>query len=104
MKRPALCLGLPFTAGLGAAALIGQRLPLCGAVLLAALALVIWRRALWKYILLSTLSLLTACCVYWHAADAVAAQQARFDGQTVTFTGTPRAMQGTPHSLTARYL
>ena len=93
MKRPALCLGLPFIAGLTAAALIGQRLPLCGAVLLAALAFVLGRRALWKYILLSTLSLLTACCVYWHAADTIAAQQARLGEQTVTFTGTVTAVR-----------
>lgn len=67
MKRTALYIGFPYTAGLLAASVIGGEfcLILTAAVLLTAVILVCIRREIWKYVLISTLSLLTACCVYW---------------------------------------
>lgn len=67
MKRTALYIGFPYIAGLLAASLVGGTfcLILTAAVLLTAVILVCIRREIWKYVLISTLSLLTACCVYW---------------------------------------
>ncbi len=69
MKRPALYVGIPFVVGLIIAALIVRQLwaIACGGVTLIAGGILLWRRELWKYVLLSTLSCLTACCVYWCA-------------------------------------
>ena len=89
MKRPALFIGFPYVLGLALAALIpgGARLPFLGCLLVPGLAVLIWRRDLWKYVVLSTLSCLTACCVYWHA-DASAVRLSRFAGTDCVYTGT----------------
>ena len=91
MKRPALYLGLPFTAGLVLAAAWQSPLLLCGIAVLA-LGLIVWRRAWWKYVLLSTLSLVTACCVYWWTDAQTLQKQAGYAGQEAVFTGQIREL------------
>ena len=89
MKRPALCIGFPYVLGLALGALVpgAARLPFLGCLLVPGLAVLIGRRDLWKYVVLSTLSCLTACCVYWHA-DASAARILRSAGTDCVYTGT----------------
>lgn len=90
MKRPALCIGIPYVLGLAIGSLVTAgpaRLPLLGCLLVPGLAVLIGRRDLWKYVVLSTLSCLTACCVYWHA-DAAAARLLRYAGTDCVYTGT----------------
>ncbi len=67
MKRVALCIGFPYAAGLLIASVVHSRLwfAALGAMALLAAAVLLYRKAAWKYVLLSTLSALTACCVYW---------------------------------------
>ncbi len=82
MKRTALYIGFPYTAGLLAASMIGGAfcLILTAAVLLTAVILVCVRREIWKYVLISTLSLLTACCVYWQTDAQQVQKQLAFAG------------------------
>ncbi|MBQ8011723.1 MAG: hypothetical protein IJ265_09225 [Oscillospiraceae bacterium] len=59
-----------------------------GAVLLTALVLLLCRRAVWKYVLISTLSILTACCLYWEHDARTAQRQLPLAGQENTvFSG-----------------
>lgn len=76
MKRTALYIGFPYTAGLLIASVVQWQLwyGVLGAVVLLALLLLLCHRAVWKYVLTSTLSLLTACCVYW-CTDALYVQR-----------------------------
>lgn len=87
MKRPALLVGFPFVLGLVLASCTGERLLVCGGLVLAAAVLLYRRRELWKYILLGTLSCLTACCVYWQKEAATLGRQMQFAGCETTFTG-----------------
>ncbi len=105
MKRPALYIGIPYVLGLTFASVIVQKLWLTvlGSVITAALAILIWRRDLWKYVLLSTLSCLTACCVYWHA-DALAQQQLALSGTEIAFTGTVTQASVYPSGWARYYL
>ena len=89
MKRPALCIGIPYVLGLVLSALAAAPLrpALLGCLLIPGMIVLIGRGGLWKYVLLSTLSCLTACCVYWHA-DNTAAKQLPYAEQEAVFTGT----------------
>lgn len=88
MKRPALYVGIPFVLGLTLASAVELRVWMApvGGIVLLALAVLFWRRDLWKYVLLSTLSVLTACCVYW-GVDVRASESLRYAGQETVFTG-----------------
>ncbi len=90
MKRTALYIGFPYTAGLLIASVVHWQMWFCvlAAVMLTAAVLLVCRRAVWKYVLISTLSILTACCVYW-CSDALYVQRIlRFDGMEDTvFSG-----------------
>ena len=86
MKRPALCVGFPFVLGLSLSACIASARWIAVGILAAAVIAVLCRRDLWKYILLSTLSILMACCIYSHA-DASFSRAMSHVGQT-GFTGT----------------
>ena len=89
MKRPALCIGFPYVLGLTLASVVSGQMHfvLLGCLFLPGLAVLIWRKNLWKYVLLSTLSCLTACCVYWYADTANDKLVSRAGTET-TFTGT----------------
>ncbi|MCR5717691.1 MAG: ComEC family competence protein [Oscillospiraceae bacterium] len=89
MKRPALCIGFPYVLGLClTSALSGQhRVWGLVGVLLTGLTVMTVRRGLWKYVLLSTLSCLMACCVYWHT-DSAAAKLLTRSGEEQVFSGT----------------
>ena len=106
MKRPALWVGLPFVLGLVLASLFVRQLwlPVCGGVTLVSLAVVLRRRTLWKYVLLGTLSCLTACCVYWSKDAAYSTRQMAFDGQETTFSGTVCAVHVYPSGYARYYL
>lgn len=106
MKRPALWVSIPFVCGLVLASLFVRELwlPVCGGVTLVMLAVVLRRRALWKYVLLGTLSCLTACCVYWQKDAATYGRQAAFDGQEASFTGTVCASSVYPSGYARYYL
>ncbi len=86
MKRPALWIGFPYVLGLCLAAVVTVRWIIPGCLLLIGMIVLLWRRELWKYVLLSTLSLLTACCVYWQA-DAAASAMLHHAGTESVFTG-----------------
>ena len=87
MIRPGLYIGYPFVLGLVlASAVSGQWFLAVGGIAFAAAAVLVWQKRLWKYVVLSTLSCLTACCVYWNA-DAAYARQLAFAGQETQFTG-----------------
>lgn len=90
MKRTALYIGFPYTAGLLIASVVHWQMWfwVLGAVILAAAGILICRRAVWKYVLISTLSILTACCVYW-CSDALYVQRIlRFAGaENTAFSG-----------------
>ncbi len=90
MKRTALYIGFPYTAGLLIASVVHRQLwgwVVC-IILLTAAATISSRRAVWKYVLLSTLSMLMACCVYWHHDAATAQRQLAFAGRENTvFSG-----------------
>lgn len=106
MKRPALWVCAPFVAGLVIAALVTreQWLPVCGGVSLVAFAAVLRRRELWKYVLLGTLSCLTACCVYWQKDAATYGRQTGYDGQETSFSGTVCASSVYPSGYARYYL
>ncbi len=90
MKRTALYLGLPYTAGLLIASVVHRHFWFLavGVILLAAAAVVRYRKDVWKYVLLSTLSVLTACCVYWcHDAFYVSRVLAYSERPEVEFSG-----------------
>ncbi len=90
MKRAALYIGFPYTAGLLIASVVHWQLwyGVFGAVLLTALVLLLCRRAVWKYVLISTLSILTACCLYWEHDARTAQRQLPLAGQENTvFSG-----------------
>ncbi len=91
MKRAVVWIGIPYTAGLLMASLLSWRMlpSLLGVTVLTALALILWKKSVRKYVYISTLSFLTACCVYW-GYDAVLVQpQLDFAAQqNVVFTGT----------------
>ncbi len=89
MKRPALYIGVPFIAGLIISAIVVRQLwaIACGVVTLTAGAILLWRRDLWKYVLLSTLSCLTACCVYWYADFEAENLMKSIPEEKSTFTG-----------------
>ncbi len=90
MKRTALCLGLPYTAGLLIASVVHRQfwLPVLAVTLVLAAVVVRCRKQVWKYVLLSTLSVLTACCVYWHHDAQNAEKILRYaDLPEVTFSG-----------------
>ncbi len=76
MKRTALYIGFPYTAGLLIASVVRWQLCfwLLGAVVLTAFLIVCCHRAVRKYVLISTLSLMTACCVYW-GCDALSVRK-----------------------------
>lgn len=105
MKRPALYISIPYVLGLTFASVIVPKLWIAvfGGVTLAALAMLVWRRDLWKYVLLSTLSCLTACCVYW-CADASAAKQTALAGQETAFTGRVTQLSVYPSGWARYYL
>ena len=90
MKRPALWVGVSYVIGLVLASVVVRQLwlPVVGGVTLVMLAVVLWRRTLWKYVLLGTLSCLTACCVYWGREAAMASRQMPYAGQETVFSGT----------------
>ena len=85
MKRPALFIGFGYILGL----LIASKFDLLslGVIVLIALSIVLYRRAVWKYVLISTLSCLIACCSYWHHEDNTIRKQEQFAGQQMIFTG-----------------
>ncbi len=90
MKRTALYIGFPYTAGLLIASVVHCQLWfwVLGAALLIAAVLIGYRRSVWKYVLTSTLSLLTACCVYWcHDALSVQKQLAYVGAENTVFSG-----------------
>ncbi len=88
MKRPALCLGFPFVLGLTLASVFRQPLWMlvCGGAVLAG-GILLLPKERHMYILLSTLSCLTACCVYWYTDTAMTRQQLPFAGEETVFTG-----------------
>lgn len=58
------------------------------AVILAAAVVVGYRRAVWKYVLISTLSILTACCLYWcHDAQTAQKQLVLAGQENTVFSG-----------------
>jgi len=59
----------------------------CGVVTLVAGGVLLWRKDLWKYVLLSTLSCLTACCVYWCAELRTEILLNSVPLEATTFTG-----------------
>ena len=85
MKRPALYIGLPYIMGL----LIASRLGILSwsVILLTALGMILYRRSVWKYVVLSTLSCLIACCSYWHHTALTETVQKAFIGEEIIFTG-----------------
>ncbi len=85
MKRPALYIGLPYVLGL----LIASRLDILSwsVILLTAFGMILYRRSVWKYVVLSTLSCLIACCCYWHHDNMTALKQKDFAGLEIVFTG-----------------
>ena len=85
MKRPALYIGLPYVLGL----LIASRLDILSwsVILLTAVGIILYRRSVWKYVVLSTLSCLIACCCYWHHDSVTAQKQKDFAGLEIIFTG-----------------
>ena len=90
MKRTALYIGFPYTAGLLAASVVHRDLwfYLAAAVLLTAAVIVYCRRDVWKYVLISTLSMVTACCVYWGYDTFSVQRQLAFAGtENVEFSG-----------------
>ena len=88
MKRPALCVTVPYVLGLVLTSVFVRQLWIpVGGVVLTAVVLLLWRRDMWKYVLLGTLSCLTACCVYW-CKDVSFVQQAALQGQEAVFEGT----------------
>ncbi|MBR1555600.1 MAG: ComEC/Rec2 family competence protein [Oscillospiraceae bacterium] len=101
MKRPALYIGLPYIMGL----LIASRLDILSwsVILLTAFGIILYRRSVWKYVVLSTLSCLIACCCYWHHDSMTAQKQKDFAGLEILFTG--QVMQKTAYpSGNADYL
>ena len=101
MKRPALYIGLPYIMGL----LIASRLDILSwsVILLTAFGIILYRRSVWKYVVLSTLSCLIACCCYWHHDSVTAQKQKDFAGLEIIFTG--QVMQKTAYpSGNADYL
>ena len=82
MKRPALYIGIPYALGL----LIASKFDILswGVILLTAFGILLYRRAVWKYVLLSTLSCLIACC---HHEDVTGRRQADFAGREIVFSG-----------------
>lgn len=91
MKRPAVFLGIPFVCGLVLASFLLPVSTVCGAVLLLSWGLLLVRKGWWRYIVVGTLSCLTACCLYWQA-DARSAAQLACAGQETVFTGTVSAV------------
>lgn len=90
MKRTALYIGFSYTAGLLAASVVHRQLWFWGAVVisLTALFIISYRRAVWKYVLISTLSFMTACCVYWGYDASSVQKQLAFEGKENTvFSG-----------------
>ncbi|MBR4318774.1 MAG: ComEC/Rec2 family competence protein [Oscillospiraceae bacterium] len=85
MKRPALYIGLPYIIGL----LIASKLDILSwsVILLTAVGVILYRRSVWKYVVLSTLSCLIACCSYWHHTALTEEVQRNFIGQEILFTG-----------------
>ena len=85
MKRPALYIGLPYIMGL----LIASRFDILSwsVVLLTAVGVILYRRSVWKYVVLSTLSCLIACCSYWQHTDLTEKNQKQLAGLELTFTG-----------------
>ncbi len=95
MKRTALFLGIPYIAGLLLASQTesGLMLTVLGLVCSAALFVVFLRKSVWKYVLISTLSLLMACCVYWGYERLQVAPQLTYAGVSDTvFSGTITAI------------
>lgn len=89
MKRPALWIGFPYLLGLVAAsAVTGQfRIVLCAGIVVSALIVCLFSRTVWKYLLLSTLSCLIACCHYWHHETVTIGRQQAYVGRETVFTG-----------------
>lgn len=85
MKRPALYIGMPYIMGL----VIASRLNILSwsVILLTALGVILYRRSVWKYVILSTLSCLIACCSYWHHAEQTAEKQKDIAGMEIVYTG-----------------
>lgn len=83
-------IGFPYTAGLLAASIVHWHLwyAVVAVVLTAAMAVISIRRTVWKYVLISTLSMLTACCVYWGNAGITMQRQLALAGQEeIVFSG-----------------
>ncbi len=90
MKRTALWIGLPYTAGLLTASVLSSVWfpSILGIVTLCAIGVCLYRRSVWKCILLTTLSFLTACCVYWqYDQQRIQPLQTYADGTSVAFVG-----------------
>ncbi len=90
MKRTALYIGFPYTAGLLIASVVRWQLWfwILGAVVLTAFLIVCCHRTVRKYVLISTLSLMTACCVYWgYEAVSVRKQLAFAHKENTVFSG-----------------
>ena len=96
MKRTAIWIGISYTAGLLIASLLSWRFwpTLLGVTALTVWLLIMWKKQVRKYVCISTLSFLTACCVYW-GYDAVSIEpQLAFAGQqNVLFTGKVREIR-----------
>ncbi|MBQ7002560.1 MAG: ComEC/Rec2 family competence protein [Oscillospiraceae bacterium] len=96
MKRTAIWIGISYTAGLLIASLLSWRFwpTLLGVTALTVWLLIMWKKSVRKYVCISTLSFLTACCVYW-GYDAVSIEpQLAFAGQqNVLFTGKVREIR-----------
>ncbi len=85
MKRPALYIGLPYLLGL----LIASEFDILSwsVILLAAVGVIVYRRSVWKYVVLSTLSCLIACCSYWQHTKLTETRQKELAGLELTFCG-----------------
>lgn len=104
MKRPALCVTASYVLGLVLTSVFVRQLWIpAGGVVIAAMVLLLWRRDMWKYILLGTLSCLTACCVYW-CKDMSFARQTALQGQETVFTGTVTSVTVYPSGYARYYL
>ncbi|MBR3629778.1 MAG: ComEC/Rec2 family competence protein [Oscillospiraceae bacterium] len=106
MKRPALWVCVPYVTGLVLASLFVPQLwlPVCGGIVLVMAAVVLRRRTLWKYVLLGTLSCLTACCVYWHTDTAETSRQMPYAGKETVFSGTVCSVSVYPGGYARYYL
>ncbi len=97
---------MPYVTGLVLASVFVPQLwlPVCGGITLVTAAVVLWRRTLWKYVLLGTLSCLTACCVYWSTDAAETCRQMPYEGRETAFSGTVCSVSVYPSGYARYYL